>query len=417
MKTDNNSGVILVAVVCFTAITAILALGLLSESSSQLKLADRQVRLEQAFYAAEGGAERAVSCIANSGGNPPGVITGAIDNGTYRVTINAVAGAGQTWYTIVSTGEVSGIKKSVMMTGVRQQAWSRYAMFYNSAAGAIWIRGGEIFSGPVHANCPIYLTGNPIFQDEITTTANNWGPGSDTNNVQFWHAPSQSIASINFGALRTNASLVVTGTTSIRISGTNLFITNDRRGWNQTNYAAINANILTGGTGLIYVVSAGGGTNLGTASVGGTNLDGRLSIVTDYDIYITNHITYANTNITLGMTNTSNDALGLIARNDVVVRTEAPNNLNLFAHIIAACPTNSYSHGFYVQNYSTRSPSGNLNVYGGIVEFTRGAVGMVSGNGFMKNYTYDTRFATDPPPMYPVVTNVYQWTSWRDKPP
>ncbi|MBU4366005.1 MAG: hypothetical protein KKF10_02610, partial [Verrucomicrobia bacterium] len=98
MKTNNNSGVILVAVVCFTAITAILALGLLSESGSQLKLADRQVRLEQAFYVAEGGAERAVSCIANSGGNPPGVITGAIGNGTYNVAINQLGGGGQTWY-------------------------------------------------------------------------------------------------------------------------------------------------------------------------------------------------------------------------------------------------------------------------------------------------------------------------------
>ena len=111
MKTKHESGLILVAVVCFTAITAILVLGLLSESGSQLKLADRQVRLEQAFYVAEGGAERAVSCIANSGGNPPGVITGAIGNGTYSVAISAVAaGGGQTCYTIVSTGAVSGVK-------------------------------------------------------------------------------------------------------------------------------------------------------------------------------------------------------------------------------------------------------------------------------------------------------------------
>ena len=117
MKTNNNSGVILVAVVCFTAITAILALGLLSESSSQLKLANRQVRLEQAFYVAEGGAERAVSHIRNSGGAPTNSITGAIGNGNYSVAINSVGGGGAspTWYTICSTGEVRGIKKSVIM--------------------------------------------------------------------------------------------------------------------------------------------------------------------------------------------------------------------------------------------------------------------------------------------------------------
>ncbi|MBU4211546.1 MAG: hypothetical protein KKD33_03070 [Verrucomicrobia bacterium] len=415
MKTNNNSGVILVAVVCFTAITAILALGLLSESGSQLKLADRQVRLEQAFYVAEGGAERAVSCIANSGGNPPGVITGAIGNGTYNVAINQLGGGGQTWYTIASTGEVSGVKKCVIMTGVRQQTWARYALFYSGAPGPIWILGGERFMGPVHANCPIYLTGNPIFEALVSTTANNWGPGSNTNNVQFgqgwqFNAASQSMASVNFPALRTNASLVVTGLTDISLAGTNLLISNARRGWNNVNYAASNAGILTNG--LIYVVNAGTGTNRGTASVGGT-LDGRLSIATDYDIYVTNHITYA-----VHPTNGSDDALGLIAQRDVVVRANAPNNLSLFAHIIAAYPNNSsYSHGFYVQNYWSRPFSGNLNVYGGIVEFNRGAVGLTSGRGFLKNYAYDTRFATDPPPMYPTVDNVYQWTSWRDKSP
>ncbi|MFH1969698.1 MAG: hypothetical protein ABIJ53_05205 [Verrucomicrobiota bacterium] len=418
MKTNNNSGVILVAVVCFTAITAILALGLLSESGSQLKLADRQVRLEQAFYVAEGGAERAVSCIANSGGNPPGVITGAIGNGTYNVSINQVGGGGgQTWYTITSTGEVCGVKKNVIMTGVRQQTWARYAMWYNGSGGAIWIRGGERFAGPVHANCSIYMKENPIFEALVSTTANNWGPGSNTNNVQFmqgwqFNAPSQSMASISFTSLLANASLVITGSSQIALSGTNVLITNGRRGWT-TNTYPVPSN------GLIYVRStgAGTGTNEGTVSVGGT-LDGRLSIAVDNNIHITNHVRYANTNITLGMTNTSDDALGLIANHDVVVRTSAPNNLEIFAHIIAAHPTLSYSHGFYVQNYSSRASSGFLNVYGGIVQFTRGAVGMGAGwRGFQKNYAFDTRFLTDPPPMYPTVNDIYQWSGWRDKSP
>lgn len=418
MKGRSDSGVVLISVVCFIAVTAILAGGLIMESGSQLKLADRQVRLEQAFYVAEGAAERAVSCIRNTGGNPPGVIAGQLGGGTYGVTIAQFdAGGGQLTYTIAATGEVRGVRRSVVLTGVRQDTWARYALLYNTAASAIWIVSGERFSGPVHANTRIYLSGDPVFEALISSTAANWGPGSNTNLVTFlqgwaFNAASQSLASISFPALRTNASLVVTGLTSITFAGTNLFISNARAGWSNINYVSSNQNILTSGTGLIYVVSTGTGTNLGTASVGGTNLDGRLSIVTDYDIQVTNHITYA-----VHPTNNSDDALGLIARNDVVVRTNAPDNLSIFAHLIAACPTNSFSHGFYVQNYSSRPFSGNLNVYGGIVEYTRGAVGTSLPTGYLKRYTYDTRFANDPPPFYPTLTNQYTWSGWRDKMP
>ena len=87
MKTTDNSGVVLVAVVCLTAVTAILALGLLSESGSQLRLANRQMNMEQAFYAAEGGAERAVSYITRVGVTVTTNITGSIGNGTYMTFI------------------------------------------------------------------------------------------------------------------------------------------------------------------------------------------------------------------------------------------------------------------------------------------------------------------------------------------
>ena len=71
-----------------------------------------------------------------------------------------------------------------------------------------------------------------------------------------------------------------------------------------------------------------------------------------------------------------------------------------------------------MENYSTRSPSGYLNVYGGIVQNYRGAVGTFSGttlaSGFMKNYTYDGRFADDPPPQYPPLSDEFTWDAWRE---
>lgn len=540
MQLPDNAAVVLITVVCFTAILAVLTLGLLGESGTQLKLANRQTSMEQAFYVAEGGAERGVSYIRN-GGTIPNTITGFIGIGSYSVTIHpaldpssagdihTAAGkininpppstnyefllvkadgkaicredllpsledyigeayllhtkpygtsdqyitvdnsgytiardtaytfsshamtvaltndqrnakgqaVGKWWvelagsavnindssgasslpvdyYTIYSIGNVKGIKRCVILDGVHRQSWAKYAMWYNSSDGAIWITSGDHFHGPVHANTYLYLDGDPVFEARVTTTESKWGTGSKPAQVTFkdgyeFNAPVQTMASVNFPALKANASLVITGLTSITFSNNNLLISNGHRKWTNYNYSAKDAGILT--TGLIYIAraSTGKGTNEATLSVGGV-LDGRLTIATDYDIYITNHIRYA-----VHPSNNSDNALGLIARNDVVVRTNAPKNLDIFAHIVAACSTNSFTHGFYVQNYSTRQFSSNLNVYGGIVQYTRGAVGTTAGKGYLKNYRYDTRFNMNPPPRYPVLTNEYLWSGWREK--
>ena len=77
MKTNSKSGVVLITVMIFSALATIAARGLMLESSSQLKTANRQVNMEQSFYVAEGGAERAVTYIRN-GGVVPGTLTGSI---------------------------------------------------------------------------------------------------------------------------------------------------------------------------------------------------------------------------------------------------------------------------------------------------------------------------------------------------
>lgn len=548
-KVNRESGVMLVAVVCLAAVAAVLSFGLLSESSSQLKLANRQTGLEQAFYIAEGGAERAVAYIQRAGTNiiAGNTITGLVGNGRFDTSIfgstetpdtggtHTVAGwininpnnspeneflmlttdgasytrddlqnqdladyngtaslvhvkpkgndhqyitvdsdssytldknyaytfsaasmnvvltndnrnpqgkaVGKWWiyingsnvdlsddsggssqaiqyYTIYSIGTLGNSRRLVILEGVHQMSWAKYALWYNGGPGNIWIKSGEQFDGPVHANTDIYLDGNPIFNALISSTRSSWGSGSHTNNVAFnagylLNAPAQSMASINFSNLVSYANMIVTGTTAITLSGTNMLISNSRGGWS-------NSLVVFPSNGLIYVKNATNTPNLsktGTVSIAGT-LDGRLSIACDYDVQITNHITYANTNITLSLTNTSDDALGLIAKHDVIVMTNAPNNLNIYAHIIAegSATTGLTDGSFYVQNYSGRASSGNLNVYGGIVQYYRGAVGLVDGHGFLKHYTFDQRFTDNPPPQYPAVTNNYQWQSWRDKP-
>ncbi len=543
MKTNNRSGVVLVAVVCFTAVTAILALGLLTESGAQLKLANRQMNMEQAFYAAEAGAERAVSYITRVGVTVTTNLTGAIGNGAYltfivpnggsyalsgslninpnnspnnefvlikpdgtTITRDDLAGdvteydgvpcvyytgpavlvhvkpkgsgdqntlltngavftvensatydfvgeldvalwndsrnegnhrangkwflgsisgadiaiydgsgggdAGRNVYEIHSIGAVNGIRRNVILNGVHQQSWAKYALWYNSGPGSLYFKAGEVFNGPVHANTYIYLSGDPTFNALLSCSRSTWGEWSAAavfNQGYQLNAASQSMSTIRFTSMLASASLVLTGNSSVTLSGTNALITNPGRGWTQYPYM-----VPLSSNGLIYVLTNSAN---GQVSVGGT-LDGRLTVVSHYDIWITNHVRYA-----VHPTNGSDDALGLIARHDVVVRTNCPDDVDIYAHIIAeGSATASSSDGsFYVQNYDSGDPRGALNVYGGIVQFYRGAVGQFNSwsgamtHGYYKNYIFDTRFAMDPPPSYPTLTNEYTWTNWRDK--
>lgn len=60
----------------------------------------------------------------------------------------------------------------------------------------------------------------------------------------------------------------------------------------------------------------------------------------------------------------------------------------------------STGHSFAVDNYACGHPLGHLNVVGAIAQNFRGIVGTSGGTGFLKNYNYDERLATDEPPYF-----------------
>jgi Tfp pilus assembly protein PilX len=62
----------------------------------------------------------------------------------------------------------------------------------------------------------------------------------------------------------------------------------------------------------------------------------------------------------------------------------------------------STSHSFVVDNYDCgkQSQLGRLNIYGAIAQKFRGIVGTTGGTGYLKNYVYDERLATDEPPYF-----------------
>jgi hypothetical protein len=158
--------------------------------------------------------------------------------------------------------------------------------------------------------------------------------------------------------------------------------------------------------GLIYVKNSTSGTTStkpGNVSMSGSTNGMRLTVVSEGDIKINGHLRYKD-----NPTNnpSAKNALGLIAKSNVVVQTIAPNNLDIYAHVIAK------TGGFTVDQYDQGAGRGSLNVYGGIVNWIRKPVWGGS-SGYLKNYTYDKRFRSTPPPHYPAVPDEFKWLGWE----
>jgi hypothetical protein len=403
----------MIVVMGMTLLGTLAAGSIISSVLSRLNQGDKQVCLEQAFYIASAGAERAATFVA-AGNDTSTTLNGTLGAGSYVSAIVATPGAGGEYnIDVTSVGTVKGVSRTVTMQGLRRVSWARYALWYDSEAVTLWMGAGEHFGGRVYAkpqlrfnNKDLATKGQTHFSDQTWSGKSSIvkDPGTDPifEKGLTLNATLETMASVDFPSLltaATSAGLVLEGPTTMELDGTTMKITNTRKGW-ANKVVAIPAN----GTVYVKTATSGADTKTGDINVSGPlGLGSRLTLVSDHNINIVNHVRYKTNPQT---DPTSTDALGLIAKHDVVVQSAAPSNLDIYAHII--CQTG----GFGVLNYTTGSPKGNLNVYGGIVNFIRNPVGQIGVSGYSKNYIFDVRFTTTPPPNYPTVTDELEWTGW-----
>ena len=153
------------------------------------------------------------------------------------------------------------------------------------------------------------------------------------------------------------------------------------------------------------------------------------------DIYISGNLTYqtqpnlallqSNPSLGIGADSvycTQAATLGLLA-DCVNILNPGVNNpsgeLQIDASIMAGY-NNSTDGTFTLLNYNQSGVVlGTLQVIGGIIQKYRGPVGTVSGSGtvetgFAKDYVYDPRLGTSPPPYYPVDGD-YDMISWQSR--
>jgi Tfp pilus assembly protein PilX len=140
-------------------------------------------------------------------------------------------------------------------------------------------------------------------------------------------------------------------------------------------------------------------TGCGTIYVHGT-YSKSLTIAAENDVVINEPITPVGVTPPAAPTGTA--VLGLIATHYVRVYhpcTYSNGAGSLTSPWIYAAIL-STSHSFLVDNHSCGNALGELNIYGAIAQKYRGSVGTTGGNGYVKNYNYDGRLATEEPPYY-----------------
>lgn len=411
-----RSGNAMLAVMLLVLVSTALSASALVYVNSRTRAGLKQVEMERAFYAAEAGAERAAVEIATIGPNAT-TVSGNVGSADYSATISRTSGATRYNYDILSVGTANGISRTIEIRRIHRVSWAQYSLWYDSEdpSSGLWMQAGDVFRGRVFSKPKLLFhdkniatLGQVHFYDRVWSSASTIEKASSRVDPIFdrgltLNASPEQVDPAEFDRLYAEANtkgLVLEGPTFVTIDGSNMRVTNAAQGWRNQLVQGMNNR-------LVYIKTRR--NKKGTLTLSGPNgLNGQLTFAADDTINISNHVRYARNPMTYP---DSTDSLGLIARQDVNVMTTAPNNLDIYAHIICL------NGGFKVDRYNTGKHRGTLTVYGGIVNKVRKAVGTVGspGTGYFKNYVYDERFNETPPPYYPERQDL-EWSSWDERP-
>ncbi len=308
-----------------------------------------------------------------------------------------------------------------------------FAWMTNLENGVFWITGDSVW-GRVHSNDNLTVSGSPVFLQKVTTAktfipalgkTQSIGGKNYTNKAIFINPPKPEtgvpridlptdLTDLATAAASANGKKY-TGDIWVTLDGKSSTTSGDGMAYiRQTKTGPIKDSIRLSDANFNGVLMA-----TGVVNVSGT-LDGNLTIAsystptaTGNNVVIQGDILYEKNPLTYPA---SDDRLGLIANNNVIVADNVPagGDREIDASIFARLGS------FTAENYATRPIQDELRVLGSIVQNSRGAVGTFNGastlqSGFYKRYRYDDRLA-DPafrPPYYPGwISKTYAILNW-----
>ena len=366
--------------------------------------------------------------------------SGQAANGTFR--IQATGYSRNVSRTIVSTFRRKGFLNYVYYTQYETLDPATYypanppdcAHPYGQrpqSCGSINFTTGDAINGPMHSEDSLSICGNPTFGrnsrdaiETVPTPGHYAGPGGCSDYFLAgvrgtFKAPANSvIPPPNNGELLATAQSggwTFTGTTHIVLNGATMTVTKSdgttQTGWptNGVIYVSSDPQRPCPAAYTPYNVDYTANPGCGNVFISG-NYTTPLTVASDNDVIIRGDLT---TTVDGSGRPTTNALLGLVSNNFVrvyhpVSARGAPSAFQCgSAQNTDTSPNTIYAailavkHSFIVDNYDCGAALGTLNVYGAIAQIFRGTVGTSgAGTGYLKNYGYDDRLASEEPPFF-----------------
>jgi len=317
----------------------------------------------------------------------------------------------------------------------RRREFSRYS-YFTVDEPTIYFQDGDVLNGPVHTNGVIHIDGDPVFNGEVTSpNPPDERPGSDPvyNGGKDFNA--QSINLPNEGATNDLGSTAGNGglrfNKPIRVdfhndnsSGTDVGKASISTGTPSTtcvrycwsSYYAQYKTTYTWDSPVDYNLENYNGiiSSSDNVEVKGT-LNGDYTLHSEKDIEIKGDLRYFDDprdNYANGES-ASDDFLGIVSEGQTIVDENAhkengSKDIDIHASIMALAEHESFT----VEDFDDGENRGKLNLLGGLIQYERGPVALLSGSGYLKNYTYDDRFLGRAPRGFPP-SDIYDFVSWK----
>ncbi|GAB5408499.1 MAG: hypothetical protein BalsKO_08640 [Balneolaceae bacterium] len=318
---------------------------------------------------------------------------------------------------LVSTSTYDDIEVTTEVL-MQRDSFSKYSYMtdseLSSSGNNIWFMGADNIYGPIHTNGTFKMSGNPSFYGLITSP-NSWqahatnGANPNFYGGENFNAPTKaSPNAYELSKLTTAASaggLTFTNQLDVEFyeSGGKGYAA--IREWNGSSWTSVTNYDLSTTNGIISTTER--------IDVEGV-IKGQITLHSESLIEIDGDITYFTNPL---VDSSSTDMLGIVSEDDVRVdanahRANGSVDLDVHASIMAL------NTSFYVENYSSNSPRGSLNLLGGLIQRNRGAVGTFNSSGivsgYAKNYQYDGRLKGSIPPAFPR-ESVFSIVYWKDE--
>jgi hypothetical protein len=385
----------------------------------------------RAFYIAEAGLERTKGYLGDlylddASADPVGTsfVGQSLGGGGYDAVVVSDASGGS-WvraYEVISTGEIDNVVRQVKATYV-METFSRYQWFIESGGGGYsWFRTGERFEGPVHVNGDLKVDGDPWFGGYVRMGGQlNMTEGS---NPTFVRGYEEGVGSIDLptpdyvrNELRPKA--VTGGIHAPSIPKDGYYVVEfgvPSDGW--LTYRAHKKNGQPNGPVKHEEISAKNGAAWFESDihVSGT-FDGQMTIGVDGNIIITDDIVYEGSTPGLGPDQDCDDVLGMIAaghpNGDIIIENNAANRDDVEIHgVMMALQKN-----IEAEDYQHGAPRGVIKIYGGMLADYSIHLGQYNDDvvisGYARDYNYDNRLFTMPPPFFPF-TGSFSVVSWEE---